>query len=238
MSLTATDLKKSYGRRKLLNGVNIRINKSEIVGLLGPNGAGKTTCFYIIVGLIKADHGTIIMDEEDVTHMAMYQRARLGVGYLAQEPSVFKGLTVAENIMSALEIVEPNKILRQEKLDKLLEEFNIEFLRNTKAQVLSGGERRRTEIARCLALNPKYVLLDEPLAGIDPIAVNDIKSLIIHLKKREMGILITDHNVLDALNIIDRGYILYDGKILVEGSPQDIINSEIAQKHYLGGKGL
>jgi len=225
---------KSYRRRPVVRGVSLTLGRGEVVGLLGPNGAGKTTCFYMITGLIPADYGTITLDGEDVTTLPMHRRARLGVGYLPQEASIFRGLTVEENIAAVLELVEPVRARRQHQLDSLLAEFSITHLRRTPSLALSGGERRRVEIARALATNPDFILLDEPFAGVDPIAVGDIRGLVSHLRERGMGVLITDHNVRETLSIIDRAYILHDGHVLKQGTPQDIIGDEAVRRVYLG----
>ncbi len=225
---------KSYRRRPVVRGVSLTLQRGEVVGLLGPNGAGKTTCFYMITGLIPADYGTITLDGQDVTALPMHRRARLGVGYLPQEASIFRGLTVEENIMAVLEIVESQRVKRQHSLDALLAEFSITHLRRTPSLALSGGERRRVEIARALATNPDFILLDEPFAGVDPIAVGDIRGLVSHLRERGMGVLITDHNVRETLSIIDRAYILHDGQVLKKGTPQDIIGDEAVRRVYLG----
>ena len=225
---------KSYRRRPVVRGVSMTLGRGEVVGLLGPNGAGKTTCFYMITGLIPADYGTILLDGEDVTTLPMHRRARLGIGYLPQEASIFRGLSVEENIMAVLEIVEPQRTKRQRSLDALLAEFSITHLRRTPALALSGGERRRVEIARALASDPDFILLDEPFAGVDPIAVGDIRGLVAHLRERGMGVLITDHNVRETLSIIDRAYILHDGHVLKQGTPQDIVGDEAVRRVYLG----
>lgn len=232
--LAAHGLEKSFGGRKVVNGVTLGLRRGEVVGLLGPNGAGKTTTFYMITGLIAADAGAIELDGFDVTHLPMYRRARLGVGYLPQEPSIFRGMTVEENIMAVLELVEPNKQRRALQLDSLLQEFSISRLRKSPAIALSGGERRRVEIARALASRPVFMLLDEPFAGIDPIAVNDIRTLVRHLTRRGIGVLITDHNVRETLGLIDRAYIIHDGKVLMEGTPQAVVANEAVRQHYLG----
>jgi lipopolysaccharide export system ATP-binding protein len=232
--LTAYDVKKSYRKRMVVKGVNLAVGRGESVGLLGPNGAGKTTVFYMITGLVAADHGRITIDGEDVTKLPMYQRARLGVGYLPQEASIFRGLTVEQNIMSVLELIEPNRQARKEQLDSLLEEFSISRLRKSAAMALSGGERRRCEIARALASRPSFMLLDEPFAGIDPIAVGDIQQLVRHLTERGIGVLITDHNVRETLSLIDRAYIIYDGHVLTQGKPSEIISNEDVRRVYLG----
>ncbi len=232
--LTAFEIKKSYRKRMVVKGVSLAVGRGESVGLLGPNGAGKTTVFYMITGLVPADHGRITMDGEDVTVLPMYQRARLGIGYLPQEASIFRGLTVEQNIMAVLELVEPNKKARKEQLDSLLEEFTITRLRKSPAMALSGGERRRCEIARALASRPSFMLLDEPFAGIDPIAVGDIQQLVRHLTVRGIGVLITDHNVRETLSLIDRAYIIYDGQVLTQGKPSEIIANEDVRRVYLG----
>ncbi len=232
--LTAYDVKKSYSKRMVVKGVNLAVGRGESVGLLGPNGAGKTTVFYMITGLVAADEGRITIDGEDVTKLPMYQRARLGVGYLPQEASIFRGLTVEQNIMSVLELIEPNRRARKEQLDSLLEEFSITRLRKSAAMALSGGERRRCEIARALASRPSFMLLDEPFAGIDPIAVGDIQQLVRHLTERGIGVLITDHNVRETLSLIDRAYIIYDGQVLTQGKPSEIISNEDVRRVYLG----
>lgn len=227
-------VKKAYKKRTVVRGVSLSVGRGESIGLLGPNGAGKTTVFYMITGLVPADDGTITLDGVDVTRMPMYQRARLGIGYLPQEASIFRGLTVEQNIMSVLEIAEPDKKMRKEKLESLLEEFQITRLRKSPSIALSGGERRRCEIARALASNPSYMLLDEPFAGIDPIAVGDIQHLVRHLTDRGIGVLITDHNVRETLALIDRAYIIYDGQVLTHGNPQEIIANEDVRRVYLG----
>ena len=235
-SLTADNLGKRFDKRPVVRGVSISIERGEVVGLLGPNGAGKTTCFYLITGLITPDYGAITLDGQDITELPMYRRARLGLGYLPQEASIFRGLTVENNIRAVLEVVEPSRERRETLLEALLGEFSITHLRRTPALALSGGERRRVEIARALASRPHFVLLDEPLAGIDPIAVNDIRELISHLKDRGIGVLITDHNVRDTLEIIDRAYIIHDGMVLMEGSPSDIVGNEDVRRVYLGDR--
>jgi lipopolysaccharide export system ATP-binding protein len=232
--LHARDIKKSYSRRLVVRGVSLAVQRGESVGLLGPNGAGKTTVFYMITGLVPNDDGQVFVDGRDVTALPMYRRARLGIGYLPQEASIFRGLTVEQNIMAVLEIVEPNKKARKEQLDQLLEEFKITRLRKSPSIALSGGERRRCEIARALASRPSFVLLDEPFAGIDPIAVGDIQQLVRHLTELGIGVLITDHNVRETLSLIDRAYIIYDGQVLTQGTPQDIINNEDVRRVYLG----
>ncbi len=233
-TLEAENLTKSFKSRQVVGGASLNIRRGEAVGLLGPNGAGKTTIFYMITGLIPADTGRIVIDEHDVTSLPMYRRARLGIGYLPQEASIFRGLTVEENIRAVLEIVEPNRKERQRQLDALLEEFRITKLRKSPAIALSGGERRRVEIARALASRPSYMLLDEPFAGIDPIAIGDIRNLVHHLKDRGIGVLITDHNVRETLELIDRAYIIYEGRVLIEGTPDEIIANEDVRRVYLG----
>ena len=223
--LAVHGVEKSFVGRKVVNGVSLYVRKGEAVGLLGPNGAGKTTVFYMITGLINADKGRIELDGYDVTELPMYQRARLGIGYLPQEASIFRGLTVEENIRAVLEVVEPNRKRREHDLDALLEEFNIARLRKTPSIALSGGERRRVEIARSLATRPSYMLLDEPFAGIDPIAVGDIQALVRHLTNRGIGVLITDHNVRETLGLTDRAYIIYSGEVLMEGQADEIVNN-------------
>jgi lipopolysaccharide export system ATP-binding protein len=232
--LAVHSVEKSFGSRQVVRGVSIYVRRGEAVGLLGPNGAGKTTVFYMITGLIKADRGAIELDGHDVTQLPMYQRARLGIGYLPQEASIFRGLTVEQNIRAVLEVIEPNRKKREAELDSLLDEFNITRLRKTPSIALSGGERRRVEIARALATRPNYMLLDEPFAGIDPIAVGDIQDLVRHLTNRGIGVLITDHNVRETLGLTDRAYIVYAGEILTEGSPDDIVNDPDVRRLYLG----
>ena len=234
--LTVTGIGKAYGDRPVLQDISLSVDRGEVVGLLGPNGAGKTTCFYIITGLIAPDQGRIEVDGKDITHLPMYRRARMGVGYLPQETSIFRGMTVEQNIRAVLEISEPDMDAREEQLEKLLGEFSITRLRNTPSLALSGGERRRVEIARALASKPSIMLLDEPFAGIDPIAISDIRELVSHLKDRGIGVLITDHNVRETLDIIDRAYIIYDGHVLVEGPPDTILNNEDVRRVYLGEK--
>jgi lipopolysaccharide export system ATP-binding protein len=232
--LAVHSVEKSFGSRQVVRGVSIYVRRGEAVGLLGPNGAGKTTVFYMITGLIKADRGAIELDGHDVTRLPMYQRARLGIGYLPQEASIFRGLTVEQNIRAVLEVVEPSKKKREAELDSLLNEFNITRLRKTPSIALSGGERRRVEIARALATRPNYMLLDEPFAGIDPIAVGDIQDLVRHLTNRGIGVLITDHNVRETLGLTDRAYIVYAGEILTEGSPEEIVSDPDVRRLYLG----
>ena len=232
--ITAVNIGKSFKKRPVLRGVNLHLQRGEAVGLLGPNGAGKTTCFYIITGLIAPDYGWITLDGHDITDMPMYRRARLGIGYLPQEASIFRGLTVEQNIRGVLEVVEPVRERREIMLDDLLAEFSITHLRRTPSLALSGGERRRVEIARALASRPGFILLDEPLAGIDPIAVNDIRELVSHLKDRGLGVLITDHNVRETLDVVDRAYIIHDGTVLMEGEPAEIVAHEDVRRVYLG----
>ena len=225
---------KTYKRRPVVRNVSIHVHRGEAVGLLGPNGAGKTTTFYMIIGLVHPDTGWISLDGTDVTTQPMYRRARLGIGYLPQEASVFRGLNVEQNIKAALEVVEPDPDIRDMMCDELLAEFGIGHLRRTPSLALSGGERRRVEIARALATQPSYILLDEPLAGIDPIAVNEIRDLVGHLKDRGIGVLITDHNVRETLEIIDRAYIMHDGQVLMEGTPSEVVANQDVRRVYLG----
>ncbi len=232
--LAAHGVEKSFGGRMVVRGVTLYVRRGEAVGLLGPNGAGKTTVFYMITGLIQADRGRIELDGYDVTGLPMYQRARLGIGYLPQEASIFRGLNVEENIRAVLEVVEPDRRRRDADLNALLEEFNIARLRKTPTIALSGGERRRVEIARALATRPSYMLLDEPFAGIDPIAVGDIQALVRHLTNRGIGVLITDHNVRETLGLTDRAYIIYSGEVLMEGRAEDIVNNPDVRRLYLG----
>jgi len=232
--LVAANLAKRYKKRPVLNDVSVRVQRGEAVGLLGPNGAGKTTCFYIIMGLIAADTGSILLDGEAITDLPMYRRARMGLGYLPQEASIFRGLTVEQNIRAVLEVVESNRNVRAALLEDLLAEFSLTHLRRAPAMALSGGERRRVEIARALAAQPHFMLLDEPLAGIDPIAVGDIRDLVSHLRDRGIGVLITDHNVRETLDIVDRAYILHDGRVLMEGEPGEIVAHQDVRRVYLG----
>ena len=232
--LSVHSLFKSFKKRPVVRGISLSLARGEAVGLLGPNGAGKTTVFYMITGLIPVVKGKIEIDGNDITWLPMYRRSRLGIGYLPQEASIFRGLTVEENIRAVLEIVEPDKQAREAKLDSLLNEFNIERLRKSPSIALSGGERRRVEIARALASEPSYMLLDEPFAGIDPIAIGDIRSLVWHLTARGIGVLITDHNVRETLELIDRAYIIADGEVLTEGTPDEIIANEDVRRVYLG----
>jgi lipopolysaccharide export system ATP-binding protein len=234
--LTARAVGKTYKGRPVVRNVTVTLRRGEAVGLLGPNGAGKTTTFYMIVGLVRPDTGAISLDGADITRLPMYRRARLGIGYLPQEASVFRGLNVEQNVMAALEVIEPDAATRGMMLDELLAEFGISHLRRTPALALSGGERRRVEIARALATQPSYILLDEPLAGIDPIAVGEIRDLVKHLKDRGIGVLITDHNVRETLDIIDRAYIMHDGRVLMEGKPSEVVAHEDVRRVYLGEK--
>jgi lipopolysaccharide export system ATP-binding protein len=234
--LVAERLMKRYKRRPVLRDVSVQVRRGEAVGLLGPNGAGKTTCFYIITGLVDADSGRISLDGQDITHLPMYRRARMGIGYLPQESSIFRGLNVEDNIKAVLQAVESDPHRREHLLEELLGEFSISHLRLAPSVALSGGERRRLEIARALATRPNFILLDEPLAGIDPIAVAEIRDLVKHLKNRNIGVLITDHNVRDTLDIVDRAYILHGGQVLMEGKPADIVNHKDVRRVYLGEK--
>ncbi|MEQ9489532.1 MAG: LPS export ABC transporter ATP-binding protein [Alphaproteobacteria bacterium] len=236
VGLEIRSLGKHFKKRPVLRDVSLRVQRGEAVGLLGPNGAGKTTCFYIVTGLIPADYGEIFLDGQDITSLPMYRRARMGIGYLPQEASIFRGLTVEQNIRAVLELVEKDLERRETALESLLAEFSISHLRRTPAIALSGGERRRLEIARALASQPNFILLDEPLAGIDPIAVRDIRDLVSHLKDRGIGVLITDHNVRETLEIVDRAYILHDGNVLMEGPPADIVANQEVRRVYLGDR--
>ncbi|MFD2567764.1 LPS export ABC transporter ATP-binding protein [Pseudotenacibaculum haliotis] len=234
MILRADNIQKTYGSRQVVKGISLEVEQGEIIGLLGPNGAGKTTSFYMIVGMIKPNGGKIILDDEDITSYPMYKRAQKGIGYLAQEASVFRKLSVEDNIMSVLQFTDLSKKEQKMKLESLIEEFNIGHVRKNRGDLLSGGERRRTEIARCLASDPNFILLDEPFAGVDPIAVEDIQSIVAHLKDRNIGILITDHDVQATLAITDRTYLMYQGGILKEGVPKDLAEDELVRKVYLG----
>ena len=234
MKLYTEDIKKTYKGRGVVKGVTIEVNQGEIVGLLGPNGAGKTTSFYMIVGLVSPDSGKVFLDEVDITNYPMYKRSQLGIGYLPQEVSVFRKLSVEDNIMAILEMTDLTKLERKEKLEQLLEEFSLTHVRKNLGNRLSGGEKRRTEIARALATNPKFVLLDEPFAGVDPIAVEDIQSIVADLRKRNIGILITDHNVQETLSITDRAYLLFEGNILKTGTAEELAADEQVRKVYLG----
>ena len=232
--LVAKQLKKSYRKRSVVHGVNLAVQRGEVVGLLGPNGAGKTTCFYMMMGLTPADDGQIWIDGFNITKLPMYQRARLGLGYLPQEASIFRGMTVEQNLQAVVELVRKDKKSQEELIDRLLGEFKIGHLRKSSAVALSGGERRRLEIARALATGPEFMLLDEPFAGIDPLAISDIRELVADLKNRRLGVLITDHNVRETLEIIDRAYIIHQGEVLAEGTPADIIGNEDVRRVYLG----
>lgn len=232
--LVIKGLRKSYRKRVVIRDVSMSLQRGEVVALLGPNGSGKTTSFYSIAGLVNPEGGQVLVDGRDVTSLPMYRRAQLGIGYLPQEMSIFRGLSVEDNISSILDISENDRHKRRERLEELLSDFTIEHLRRTPAIALSGGERRRVEIARCLAANPKYLLLDEPFAGVDPISVGDIRNLVSDLKKRGLGVLITDHNVRETLEIVDRAYILHDGTVLMSGSPEEVVRNENVRRVYLG----
>jgi lipopolysaccharide export system ATP-binding protein len=232
--LRVIGLRKSYRRRPVIRDVSLRLDRGEVVALLGPNGSGKTTCFYAIAGLVHPEGGQVIVDGRDVTLLPMYRRARYGIGYLPQETSIFRGLSVEDNILAILEIAEPDPTARRERLEELLSDFSIEHLRRAPALALSGGERRRCEIARCLAAGPRYVLLDEPFAGVDPIAVGDIRQLVHDLKDRGLGVLITDHNVRETLEIVDRAYILHDGRVLMSGRVDEVVADANVRRVYLG----
>ncbi len=232
--LEVLNLRKSYRKRPVIRDVSLTLSRGEVVALLGPNGSGKTTCFYAIAGLVAAEAGEVRIDGRDVTALPMYRRARLGIGYLPQEVSIFRGLSVEDNILAILEIVVPDRRRRRERLEALLSDFSIGHLRRTPAVALSGGERRRTEIARCLAADPKYLLLDEPFAGVDPIAVGEIRHLVAELKNRGIGVLITDHNVRETLEIVDRAYILHEGHVLMSGTTDEVVRDENVRRVYLG----
>ena len=232
--LQVSGLRKSYKRRVVIRDVSLHVSRGEVVALLGPNGSGKTTCFYNIAGLIRPDAGQVKLDGRDVTRLPMYRRAKLGIGYLPQEASIFRGLTVEKNILAVLEIALPDPHSRRERLEELLGDFSIAHLRHAPAMALSGGERRRCEIARCLAADPKYLLLDEPFAGVDPIAVSEIRALVSQLKDRGIGVLITDHNVRETLEIVERAYILHDGKVLMSGTTEEVVQDENVRRVYLG----
>jgi lipopolysaccharide export system ATP-binding protein len=232
--LGAVSIGKTYRGRNVVKDVSLFLDRGEVVGLLGPNGAGKTTCFYMITGLVRVDYGQILLDGQDVTTLPMYQRARLGVGYLPQEPSIFRGLTVEQNVMAVVELHERNPAKRRDAVDGLLAELRVDHLKDSPASALSGGERRRVEIARALATRPSFMLLDEPFAGIDPLAINDIRELILFLKQRGLGILITDHNVRETLSIVDRASILFDGEVMFEGTPDQVRASPVVRERYLG----
>jgi len=234
VGLRVVNLRKSYRRRPVIRDVSLELGRGEVVALLGPNGSGKTTCFYSIAGLVAAEGGQVIVDGRDVSSLPMYRRAQLGIGYLPQEMSIFRGMNVEDNILAILEIAEPDRKARRERLEQLLSEFSIEHLRRAPALALSGGERRRVEIARCLAAGPKYVLLDEPFAGVDPIAVGEIRNLVAELRNREIGVLITDHNVQETLQIVDRAYILHSGQVLMSGTTEEVVRDENVRRVYLG----
>ena len=234
MKLKAENLVKAYKGRKVVKGITVEVNQGEIVGLLGPNGAGKTTSFYMIVGLIKPNQGTIYLDKTDITKYPMYKRAQNGIGYLAQEASVFRKLSIEDNIMSVLELTDLNKEQREEKMESLIDEFSLNHIRTNRGDLLSGGERRRTEIARALATDPKFILLDEPFAGVDPVAVEDIQRIVAQLKNKNIGILITDHNVQETLAITDHTYLMFEGSILKHGVPEELAEDEMVRKVYLG----
>lgn len=234
MILRAENIQKIYGSRKVVKGISLQVEQGEIIGLLGPNGAGKTTSFYMIVGMVKPNSGSIFLEDDEITEDAMYKRAQKGIGYLAQEASVFRKLSVEDNILSVLEFTNRTKKEQKERLEELIEEFSLGHVRKNRGDLLSGGERRRTEIARCLASDPKFILLDEPFAGVDPIAVEDIQSIVAHLKNKNIGILITDHNVQETLAITDRTYLMYNGSILKEGTPEELAADETVRKVYLG----
>ena len=234
MELKIQNISKSYNKKKIIHDFSMHVSTGEAVGLLGPNGAGKTTCFSIIAGLLSADTGSLYAGDTEITHVPIYERSKYGIGYLPQESSIFRGLNVYDNIMCILEYAEPDFEARKARIEQLLGDFGISHLKNVDSVALSGGERRRLEIARALALKPKFILLDEPLAGIDPIAVNDIKKLIFALKEKNIGILITDHNVRETLDIVDRAYVIYEGKVLFEGSPKEVARSKIVKDVYLG----
>jgi lipopolysaccharide export system ATP-binding protein len=232
--LEVRSIAKSYDKRAVLHDVSLHVERGEVVGLLGPNGAGKTTSFYSVMGLVRPDAGRIFLDGRDITNLPMYRRAILGLGYLPQETSIFRGLTVEQNILAVLEVAEPDRQAREERLEKLLDEFGLAHLRASPAMALSGGERRRCEIARSLAADPTIMLLDEPFAGIDPISISDIRQLVMELKQRDIGVLITDHNVRETLDIVDRACIIYDGQVLFEGTPQALVADENVRRLYLG----
>lgn len=232
--LIVSNIAKSYKSKVVLTNVSITVKRGEVAALLGPNGAGKTTCFYAVAGLVQPDQGRVMIDGYDATLLPMYRRAKLGIGYLPQEASIFRGLSAQQNIMAVLELWEPNRRAAEKRLEQLLSDFSIQHIRTSPARALSGGERRRVEIARCLASSPKYVLLDEPFAGVDPIAVGEIRALVKELKDRDIGVLITDHNVRETLEIVDQAYILHDGKVLMSGTPQEVVSNDAVRRVYLG----
>ena len=234
MNLRAENIVKIYGNKRVVKGVSVEVNKGEIVGLLGPNGAGKTTSFYMIVGLIKPNEGKVFLDGQDISSLPMYKRAQMGIGYLSQEASIFRKMTVEDNLLAVLEMTKLSKEQQKQKCEDLLNEFGLQKIRKNMGGLLSGGERRRTEIARCLSTNPSFILLDEPFAGVDPIAVEDIQQIVSDLKKRNIGILITDHNVHETLSITDRSYLLYEGKILKSGTSEELVSDDMVRKLYLG----
>ena len=234
MKLRSENIVKIYGNKRVVKGISVEVNKGEIVGLLGPNGAGKTTSFYMIVGLIKPNEGKVFLDGKDISSLPMYKRAQMGIGYLSQEASIFRKMTVEDNLLAVLEMTKLSKEKQKQKCEDLLNEFGLQKIRKNMGGLLSGGERRRTEIARCLATNPSFILLDEPFAGVDPIAVEDIQQIVSDLKKRNIGILITDHNVHETLSITDRAYLLYEGKILKSGTSEELVSDEMVRKLYLG----
>ena len=234
MKLRAENIVKIYANKRVVKGVSVEVNKGEIVGLLGPNGAGKTTSFYMIVGLIKPNEGKVFLDGQDISSLPMYKRAQMGIGYLSQEASIFRKMTVEDNLLAVLEMTKLSKEQQKQKCEDLLNEFGLQKIRKNMGGLLSGGERRRTEIARCLATNPSFILLDEPFAGVDPIAVEDIQQIVSDLKKRNIGILITDHNVHETLSITDRSYLLYEGKILKSGTSEELVSDDMVRKLYLG----
>ena len=234
MKLSASKIEKAYKGRKVVKGISLEVSQGEIVGLLGPNGAGKTTSFYMIVGLIKPNNGSIFLNDQEISKFPMYKRAQLGIGYLAQEASVFRKLSIEDNILSVLQMTELSKSAQKEKMESLLEEFGLNHIRKNRGDLLSGGERRRTEIVRSLATDPKFVVLDEPFAGVDPVAVEDIQRIVAHLKKKNIGILITDHNVQETLAITDKTYLMFEGSILKAGTPEELASDEMVRKVYLG----
>lgn len=232
--LKIENLRKTYKKRVVLKSITMEARQGQVVALLGPNGAGKTTCFYAIAGLVKADAGQIHLNDQDISHLPMYRRARMGIGYLPQEPSIFRGMSVEDNILAILEMTVKGEAAREERLEELISDFSIGHIRRAHATALSGGERRRVEIARALASNPKYILLDEPFAGVDPIAIDDIRQLVRHLVDRDIGVIITDHNVRDTLEIVDRAYIIYEGEVLMSGTAEEVIANDEVKRVYLG----